>query len=223
MIRPITCVCFLLAGGSGLYLYQSKHRVQVLDRQIEQTVHATDALREQTRVLHAEWTLLNDPQRLQALAGQFLALKTVAPGQFTSMAELDSRLPAVRAPEPPQAEPAAIPVAQAPDPAQAEQTKPQAPATPVVPPVAVAEPVKPVSVAAVSPPRAAERKPAPPRPDIRPTTEPRPVAAAEPPRPTAPPQQATGSMLGMAHGTFAPLPQPMPVNATQSVSGGGGG
>ena len=32
MIRPITCVCFLLACGSGLYLYQSKHRVQLLDR-----------------------------------------------------------------------------------------------------------------------------------------------------------------------------------------------
>ena len=51
-----------------------------------------------SRVLHAEWTLLNDPQRLQALADQFLSLKTVTPGQFTSLADLDSRLPAVRAP-----------------------------------------------------------------------------------------------------------------------------
>ena len=95
MIRPITCVCFLLACGSGLYLYQAKHRVQVLDRQIEQTVQATDTMREQTRVLHAEWTLLNDPERLQALAEQFLTLKTVAPSQFTSMADLDSRLAAL--------------------------------------------------------------------------------------------------------------------------------
>ena len=100
MIRPFTCVCFLLACGSGLYLYQAKHRVQMIDREIEKTVRATDELREQTRVLHAEWTLLNDPQRLQALADQFLNLKTVTPGQFTSMAELDNRLPAVRAPEP---------------------------------------------------------------------------------------------------------------------------
>jgi hypothetical protein len=92
MIRPITFICFLLACGSGLYLYQSKHRVQMLDHEIEQTVHATDTLREQTRVLHAEWTLLNDPQRLQALADQFLNLKTVAPGQFTNMAELENRL-----------------------------------------------------------------------------------------------------------------------------------
>jgi len=99
MIRPFTCVCFLLACGSGLYLYQAKHRVQVLDREIEKTVRATDEMRDRVRILHAEWTLQNDPQRLQALADHFLSLKTVTPGQFTSMAELDGRLPAVRPPE----------------------------------------------------------------------------------------------------------------------------
>ena len=110
MIRPVTCVCFLLACGSGLYVYQSKHRVQLIDRDIEKTVRATDALREQTRVAHAEWTLLNDPQRLQVLADQFLKLKNVAPGQFTSMAELDSRLPAVSVPDPAPQDPLAVPV-----------------------------------------------------------------------------------------------------------------
>jgi len=66
MIRPFTCVCFLAACGSGLYLYQAKHRVLMIDREIEKTVHATGDLREQVRVLHAEWTLQSDPQRLQA-------------------------------------------------------------------------------------------------------------------------------------------------------------
>lgn len=93
MIRPITCLAFLLACGSGLYLYQSKHRVKVLDDQIAQTVKSTDALREQTRMLSAEWTLLNDPERLRQLATQFLTLQTVSPNQFTSLADLDSRLP----------------------------------------------------------------------------------------------------------------------------------
>jgi hypothetical protein len=93
MIRPITCLAFLLACGSGLYLYQSKHRVKVIDEEIAQTVHATDALREQTRMLSAEWTLLNDPERLRQLANQYLALQTVSPNQFTSLADLDARLP----------------------------------------------------------------------------------------------------------------------------------
>jgi hypothetical protein len=94
MIRPFTCLAFLLACGSGLYLYQSKHRASLLDEQIAQTAKSTDVLREQTRMLSAEWTLLNDPERLRQLANQFLTLQTVSPNQFTSLADLDSRLPA---------------------------------------------------------------------------------------------------------------------------------
>lgn len=101
MIRPFTCLAFLLACGSGLYLYQSKHRVKLLDEQIEQTVKSTDAIREQTRMLSAEWTLLNDPERLRQLASQFLTLQTVSPNQFTSLADLDSRLPPPVPPGPP--------------------------------------------------------------------------------------------------------------------------
>jgi hypothetical protein len=236
MIRPFTCVCFLLACGSGLYLYQSKHRVQMLDREIEKTVHATDALREQTRVLHAEWTLLNDPQRLQALADQFLSLKTVTPGQFTSMAELDNRLPAVRAPEqlaPP--EPPPVPVAQAP-----ETVHPEEPAPPPVAAVTPAMPIppKPANVAVVTPqptPHAAERKPPPVHPlaEAAPVRSAPPAGAAYPLRPVAPrvtpvslPAQPpagapVGSSLGMARSAAVPPPQPMPVSTW--TSGGSGG
>ena len=251
MIRPITLVCFLLACASGLYLYQEKHRVQMIDREIEKTVYATDAIREQTRVLHAEWTLLNDPQRLQSLADQFLSLKTVTPGQFTSLAELDNRLPPVRAPEPPpqEAPPPATPPA---GPPVAQQTPPPAPvpAPPAAPPVAEAAspaPEKPAApvVATAAPSRPAEHKPAPaPKPQVAvavpaapaPRVEPKsperhPVLAeiARPrvqpvvaPQPTAP---ISGSALGMAHSSFVPPPRPMPVNASQWAApvGGGGG
>jgi hypothetical protein len=114
MIRPITFIAFLLACGSGLYLYQTKHRVKLLDDQIAQVVNQTNALREQTRMLSAEWTLLNDPERLQQLATQYLPnLKTVSPDQFTSMADLDSRLPpAIPAASPANPSPAdGVPVA----------------------------------------------------------------------------------------------------------------
>ena len=228
MIRPITCVCFLLACGSGLYLYQTKHRVQLLDRQIEKTVKATDVLREQTRVLHAEWTLLNDPQRLQALAEQFLSLKNVTPGQFTSLAELDNRLPKVRPAEPPAPEaPPDVPVAEA-APAQPEEL----PEPPLAVPAQAAAPAKPVSVAVAAPTRPVERKPAPPRPVIAqvaaPRYEPRPApeprAMAETPRPAAiQASSPVGSALGMAHSTFVPPPRPTPVSASQWVAPGGGG
>ncbi|WP_428536784.1 cell division protein FtsL [Rhodopila sp.] len=98
MIRPLTIVTCMLACGSGLYLYQSKHEVQLLDRTIERTVRDTNALRDQSRLLAAEWTMLNDPERLRQFSNAYLGLKTIAPAQFTSLADLDSRLP------PPQAE-----------------------------------------------------------------------------------------------------------------------
>lgn len=242
MIRPITCICFLMACGSGLYLYQAKHRVQLLDRQIEDTVQATDKLREQTRVLHAEWTLLNDPQRLQTLADQFLSLKTVQPSQFTSMADLDSRLPPVPPPAPPPApvETASPPIAEAPaqQPEQPPATSQQVASTPQPPPEqkpTPQPPAKPVAIAAVSlpPPKPAEPKPAehkpapPPRPalaDLRPEPRPvvRPVIAAAAQRTVPQPMPYTGSALGMAR-SATPLPAPTPINASQWVSNGNGG
>ncbi|HTI83598.1 MAG TPA: hypothetical protein VL614_24345 [Acetobacteraceae bacterium] len=248
MIRPITCICFLLACGSGLYLYQAKHRVQLLDRKIEDTVQATDKLREQTRVLHAEWTLLNDPQRLQTLAEQFLALKTVQPNQFTSMADLDSRLPAVPPPAPPPqapAETALPPIAQdQPQPDQAATPKvaelpkppqalPEQRSTPAASPEQAPKPVAvaaaPPSVAKLPEPKPVEHKPPPPpRPvlaEVRPESHAiaRPVIAAAAAR-TVVPQSTpyTGSALGMAR-SAAPLPAPTPVSATQWVGNGNGG
>ena len=96
MIRPLTVATFLLACGSGLYLYQSKHEVQLLDRTIERTVHETGALREQSRLLAAEWTMLNDPERLRQFSDTYLSLKTITPSQFTSLADLGNRMPAPR-------------------------------------------------------------------------------------------------------------------------------
>lgn len=228
MIRPITCICFLLACGSGLYLYQAKHRVQVLDRQIEETVQSTDKLREQARVLHAEWTLLNDPQRLQALADQFLPLKTVQPGQFTSMADLASRLPPVPPPEatlPAPAAPSSVPVAEAtPSPPPPERSPATVEATAPTPPQA-----KPVAIAAAAtpPPKPPEHKPVAPRPmvaEARPAPRVmRPILAADIARPALPHAAPfAGSALGMAR-TAPPLPQPVPLGITQWGGGGNGG
>ena len=104
MISPVTCVCVLLAAGSGLYLYQEKHQSQMLDERIEQVMHAVDAAHARTGVLRAEYALLNDPTRLQELARAHLpTLVNTQPAQFTTLAELDRRLPAVG--EPPAAAP----------------------------------------------------------------------------------------------------------------------
>ncbi len=93
MIRSSTFATFLLACGSGFYLYQSKHEVQLLDQAIKNTVHDTRVVRGQSRLLTAEWTILNDPETLRRFADRYLALKPITPSQFTSLADLDPRLP----------------------------------------------------------------------------------------------------------------------------------
>jgi len=232
MIRPFTCVCMVLALGSGLYLYQAKHRAQLLDREIEATMRARDAAQARAGVLRAEWTLQNDPERLAALAERFLALKTVAPGQFTTMAELDKRLPPVRAPEPTPGETTdeATPVAAAPAPEPPKTAAiPEAKPEPPKRDIAAAPPPRPapvkVATAAQRPP---ERRPVPAVAAARvATAETRsvftPVAAATPrplPAPYVAPAPApvVTSVLGIARtGLAAPVPF-----APQNISNGGG-
>jgi hypothetical protein len=109
MTRPLTCLTLIAAAGAGLYLYQEKHRAQMMDREINRIVHATEQTRDRIGMMRAEWALLNEPDRLAALAQQHLALQTMTPGQFVQLADLGSRLPAVGAPSlpPPAIEPAA--------------------------------------------------------------------------------------------------------------------
>jgi hypothetical protein len=94
MIRPVTCICLVLAAGSGLYLYQVKQRAFALDADLRSTYHSIDMARDRTRMLRADWALMNDPERLQALADQYLLLKPMAPSQLKTLDQLASALPA---------------------------------------------------------------------------------------------------------------------------------
>ncbi|MBE7212650.1 MAG: hypothetical protein INR65_16660, partial [Gluconacetobacter diazotrophicus] len=99
MIRPFTFLCAITAGLSGLYLYSEKHRTTVLDQTITRVVADTEHVRERTAMLRAEWALLNQPDRLQALATRYLPhLVPVQPTQFVRLADLGKRLPPVQAP-----------------------------------------------------------------------------------------------------------------------------
>jgi hypothetical protein len=83
----------MLAAGSGLYLYQVKQRAFALESQLTSTFHDIDVARDKTRMLRADWALMNDPERLQALADQYLALKPMAPSQLMTLDQLAAVLP----------------------------------------------------------------------------------------------------------------------------------
>ncbi|MDT7950587.1 MAG: hypothetical protein RQ966_03695 [Acetobacteraceae bacterium] len=159
MSRPFTLVCMVCAFGAGLYLYQSKHQAQMLDREIARTMKLTETTRERTGMLRAEWALLNEPDRLAELAKAHTTLQTLKPTQFVAVNDLATRLPA--------------PVASKPESLPAEAEPDSAPAVPVAqasPPAAVtpAPAPKPHDVAA------ADAKP---KPETK--AEPKPSAVAE--------------------------------------------
>ena len=182
MIRPFTCVCMLLAGASGLYLYQSKHRAQMLDREIGRTIKQTETTRERIGMLRAEWALLNEPDRLTDLARQHLGLRTLAPGQFAALTDLAARLPAPVAPGTPLAPPGDTEEAAAQPPAP-----PQAAAAPPPPPKPIiSRAPAPVVTAEVRPPAPAKpAAPARPAPQLASLPAPVPTSAGQNPA-TAP-------------------------------------
>jgi len=100
--RQATLLSLISAFGSGLYLYTVKHRTGVIDREIGQAIQATQAAQAQAGLLRAEWSSLNDPERLQTLATHYLSLHPVAPTQFAQLAALPDRIDhAAAAPIPP--------------------------------------------------------------------------------------------------------------------------
>lgn len=243
MIHPFTVICCVLAGGTVLYTYQSKHEVQLLDRQIEKTLVDTAALREQSRSLKAEFTLRENPERLRTFADQYLSLKPMLPTQFTTFAELDARLPAPRAmapnfgttdttEEPPEKSGGAAPqnTPASDDTAMAMDELP-IPPLPVPPPsMAIAANQAPL-VPKSAPPRPAAVQAAASVPATTPIQAqpiqtqavrvPEPPVQARPQQPAQMPVQS-GSLLGMARGGLAapvPIPRPMPIGSTQWANG----
>lgn len=98
MIRPFTFLTLAAACGSGLYLYTEKHRAELLDRQIAHVIHTTEATRQTTSLLRAEWEVLNNPDRLRPMAQKYLNLVPLQPNQWVQMADLGARLPPPEAP-----------------------------------------------------------------------------------------------------------------------------
>ncbi|MBP0463412.1 ABC transporter permease, partial [Roseomonas sp. PWR1] len=96
MIRPVTLLTLAAAAGAGLWLYQVKHSVSQLDRELRDINRRTEQARERTQVLRAEWALLNEPDRLRQVAQRHLPLEPMAPTQFVRPSEMERRLPPPR-------------------------------------------------------------------------------------------------------------------------------
>lgn len=230
MIRPFTTVCMILAAGSMLYVYQTKHRGQLLDKEIARTLKATDAVRERMLHLQSDWSQMNEPTRLSELARQYFSLATTPQQQLVLLQDLGGRLPTplpvgtsmVPASEPAAASPAAV-VASAAVAATPPITAARAPAAShagpavaqVVAPAAAARPVQvaslPTPPVAVS--SAVPTLPAPSRPAARAAAH----AAADHSLPEPPPERPVADRT-MADRTAAERAQQGSLPRPQSMA-----
>ena len=88
MIRPATLFWIVLAGCVGYGLYHLKNEVQAQEDELFRVNRTILAEQEAIHVLRAEWSYLNQPARLQALAARHLDLAPTKPGQLGTIAAL---------------------------------------------------------------------------------------------------------------------------------------
>lgn len=224
MIRPLTLVTLVAAAGAGLYLYQVKHSVSQLDRELREINRRTEQARERTQVLRAEWALLNEPERLRQVAQRHLPLEPMTPAQFVRLNEVERRLPAPRsfagtpslfAPVEPAGDGSATQIAIA----AAEPRNRAAPPATTTPAATTPAPIAVASVAAAvvaAPAVAAAVRPAEPAP---PAPAPAAVAAAEPPAAPRPAERrlAAAPAQRQASAPAAPVRPALHVERTASA------
>ena len=91
-MRASTLLLAGLVAGAGLFTYQVKHRVSLLDQELARAGRELVAEQERLHVFDAEWSLLNEPERLRRLAEQHLQLAPMQPRQFAELADAMRRV-----------------------------------------------------------------------------------------------------------------------------------
>ncbi len=95
MMQRTTALFVFMAAALSLALFSLKYQVQDLEEEFAGLNRSIVAERRATHVLEAEWSYLNDPVRLGALAARHLGLRPVDSEQLGTLRTL-SVLPSVR-------------------------------------------------------------------------------------------------------------------------------
>ncbi|MDO9711245.1 cell division protein FtsL [Paracraurococcus lichenis] len=207
IFRPISLLTFTGAMLAGLHLYQTKHDVALLDRELRAIGKQIDEAKDRTQALQAEWAWLNEPERLRGVAQRHLPLEPMQPAQFIRLNESEKRLPAVAAYDGPTALFAARAPVAPPGPVQLALL-PRVPA-----PVQVARAVALPEPAVAAPPLDLALPAAPARPEAAPLAEPAETLPIPPPAPVRaaePPRQPEPAPVRAAEPARHPEPAPRP-------------
>ncbi len=93
MIRLSTFLWLAVAAAIGFGLFHLKYEVQALEDELFRLNRAILGEQQATHVLKAEWSYMNQPQRLQALANRHLELRPMKPDQLGRMTDVPRRSP----------------------------------------------------------------------------------------------------------------------------------
>jgi hypothetical protein len=98
MIRTLSAISVGLLVLVSFELYNGVHRVKAQEQELVALKAQMAREEEAIRVLKAEWTYLNQPDRLQALARRHLALAPTGASQIVATSSLPVRGEALSAP-----------------------------------------------------------------------------------------------------------------------------
>ena len=91
MIKPLTAGALCLTAAVSIGLYALSYEVQRLEDALAETNAELLKEREMVQVLEAEWSFLNQPDRLRSLGARYLKLFPVEPHQIAILDELPFR------------------------------------------------------------------------------------------------------------------------------------
>ena len=91
MIRPTVVIGLILLAIMVTGLFELKYEVRDLSQQNDMLRHKIAEEQETLRVLHAEWSFLNQPDRIQALVARYLDLDTPLASQIGGLDRIPLR------------------------------------------------------------------------------------------------------------------------------------
>lgn len=140
MIRFGALFTLSVAVAAGIGLYHAKYRVMALESELAQVQRHIQRDREAIHVLKAEWSFLNEPDRLAELARRHLEMVPIAGSQLATIADVPQKLPLIVPDAPPSEDAPAedAPAHEAPEPPRQAPLIASAPA-----PVPASEPAAP--------------------------------------------------------------------------------
>ncbi|MCG8512309.1 MAG: hypothetical protein MI741_24075 [Rhodospirillales bacterium] len=91
MIRHTTLLAVILAAALSVVLFGVKYQVQDLEEELTSIERAILNEERAIHVLRAEWSHLNDPDRLRQLAARYLELSPVTARQLGKFEDLEDK------------------------------------------------------------------------------------------------------------------------------------